>query len=140
MELSAEEQKAMKDRRRELGLLSQEENDMEELEELLRKLRDGTITEEELRRLMELQNQYGVQMTDEDIERVREAEDRFNDINESNHSEKEENFAELPPVAVMNNQNSPDKSAEKLRQAEEEERIRKQEEERKRLEEETLRM
>lgn len=80
---------------------------MEELEELRRKLLNGDITEDELRRLMELQNKFGVPLTDEELDLIREAEDRMNDINQSRHTEKEENFSELPPVVVMNNTNSP---------------------------------
>lgn len=45
---------------------------MEELEELRRKLLNGDITEDELRRLMELQNKFGVPLTDEELDLIRD--------------------------------------------------------------------
>ena len=88
-------------------MLTGEEKELEELEELRRKLLNGDITEDELRRLMELQNKYGVQLRDDEIDLIREAEDRMNEIEHSRHTEKEENFSELPPVVVMNKTDSP---------------------------------
>lgn len=92
-------------------MLTQEELDMEELEELKRKLMNGEITEDELRRLMELQQKYGIQFSDEELNMIREAEDRLCD-DRSRHTEAEENFQELPPVVVMNRVDSPPPAAE----------------------------
>ena len=41
-------------------MLSQEEIDNDMMQQLLQKLRDGTITSDELERLMRLMNQYGL--------------------------------------------------------------------------------
>ncbi len=59
-QMSEEDLKIMRDTRKKYGLLTLEELEMDELEELKRKLMSGEITEEELKRLMELSNKYGV--------------------------------------------------------------------------------
>ena len=60
---------------------------------------------------MELVKKYSINLTDQEIEMIKEAEDRFNGINDmSRHSEREENFSELPPVVVMNKTDSPPRS------------------------------
>ena len=41
------------------GMLSQEEMDNDLMQQLLQKLRDGSITQEELESLMRLMKQYG---------------------------------------------------------------------------------
>lgn len=48
------------------GMLSQEELEKNELEELMRKLREGTLTADELRRLQELLNKNGMSLSEED--------------------------------------------------------------------------
>ena len=76
----------------------------------------GEISEEELRRLLELMGKYGIQTSDEEMQRIREAEDRYgmNEIEESRNTEKDENFAELPPVEVMNRLKTPEKEEENV--------------------------
>lgn len=48
-------------------MLSQEEMEQDELQELLRKLQEGTLTEEELKRLMQLMQKNGVQLDEEQL-------------------------------------------------------------------------
>ena len=48
-----------------------------EMEELMRKMRDGTICKEELERLMELMKQLGNQLSEEDKKKLREMQDKF---------------------------------------------------------------
>jgi hypothetical protein len=62
---------------RKYGLLSKEELEREELEELLRKLREGTLTEEELKRLMDLMNKYGADLSDEDLKLLYDMRKKF---------------------------------------------------------------
>jgi hypothetical protein len=61
--------------------------EVDEIERLRRKLMDGTITEEELRRLRELEAKYGLEPMEVPIE----------DMNLSKISDQD-NFQELPPV------------------------------------------
>lgn len=78
---------------------------------------DGTITQEELDRLRELERKYGLEEMQNPFEAQKLLNQEFDDnINQSmndsmNHSKisDKDNFQELPPVQVLNNlQQSPD--------------------------------
>jgi uncharacterized membrane protein len=62
---------------RKYGLLSKEELEREELEKLLRRLREGTLTEEELKRLMELMKKFGTELSDEELQQLYEMRKKF---------------------------------------------------------------
>jgi hypothetical protein len=84
--------------------------ELDELEELRKKLMDGTITEEELRRLRELEAKFGLEEMKDPFEEQKKMNQQF----EENMFEQEEavgegdfmhsritdqdNFSELPPV------------------------------------------
>jgi hypothetical protein len=81
----------------------EKEEDMKEIEELMEKHREGSITQEEEERLRVLLERYGM------LDQIEENEERY--------SEKDENFEDLPPLEVINNlKNSDEESA--SRQAE----------------------
>ena len=54
-----------------LKLLESEFNN-EELNELMRKLREGTLSEEEMRRLQALMKELGIELSEEDAKRMRD--------------------------------------------------------------------
>jgi len=54
--------------------------ELAELEALLKKLRDGTISEEELRRLRELENKFGLEPEKNPFEEQIDKNEKFEDI------------------------------------------------------------
>jgi len=48
-----------------------------EIEDLLKKLRDGTITKEELERLKQLYKENNLKFSNDDLKKIKEAEERF---------------------------------------------------------------
>lgn len=91
---------------------------MAELEELRRKLLSGEITDEELKRLRELEDKYGLEHIknpfEEQIQLNEEFDDNMEDDLMNSRITDQDNFSELPPVQVMNNimskPQSPDKN------------------------------
>lgn len=85
---------------------------MDELERLRRKLLDGTITEDELRRLRELEKKLGLEPIENPFEKQQALNEEFDqnmqdaeDDEDILHSRitDQDNFQDLPPVEVMNN-------------------------------------
>lgn len=76
---------------------NQDAEELSEIEELRRKLANGEITEEELRRLRELEDKHG-------LEHAKDPNDNEDEVNQSRITDQD-NFQELPPVEVMNNLN-----------------------------------
>lgn len=90
--------------------------DMEEIEKLRKKMLEGNITDEELKRLRFLESKYGLEHMKNPFERdmneenmFDEEEANFMEESDSHHSRitDQDNFAELPPVHVMNNLSKP---------------------------------
>jgi tellurite resistance protein len=78
---------------------------MKEIEELLTKQREETITDEERTRLRELLEKYGMM---DQFQDQRDLNEEYTD----RYSEKDENFAELPALEVINNlKNNEEESA-----------------------------
>lgn len=75
--MSEEDQKLLYGMRKQFGLLSQEESDKDMFDELMQKFRDGTITAEELQRLMGLLNQFGITLSDEEQKKIRDFRKQF---------------------------------------------------------------
>ena len=90
--------------------------DFEEIERLRKKMLEGDITDDELKRLRFLETKYGLEHMKNPFERDMNEENMFSE-EEANFMEEsfshhsritdEDNFAELPPVHVMNNLSKP---------------------------------